>query len=412
MKKIFEALLKISPFSFLLIFSWISFGQFTFVHITDIHVADGLSAGEYDLDGTKFEQMLTTINNLVPKPAFVVAGGDISHAGNGSPSSMYEALTQHLYPAPLSYPMPGEYFIDSALTIPIYFTPGNHDYRTGNVPPLSDTALTYYSMFVSPDSDYAVSYSNAILLFVRSGYDDNRPIWEDTNPMNPEGSGFTSSQCSWLRNILQDNSAMKKIIVMHHPPVDAIGTNWDGTPFTGGVNDTADGSIKYNRTMFLDICDSNNVDIVLAGHEHQDVVANRAGSVISENYTGDGTRYVQTGTTLYGSYRVISVYSDSVNVSLPQLSIPTAVSGHNNEDLNPLIFYDYANNKLVVSFHDITYENRTEIKIYTITGQLFFAGNYHNEEDIIINTLNFPKGIFILKLNYNDNTEVKKIVIE
>jgi len=382
------------------------YAQFTFVHISDLHIADGLSAGDYDLNGAEFHQVQTAINNLNPKPAFVVVSGDISHAGNGWPSSMYEALTQYLYPAPLYYPAPGAYFIDSVMTIPIYFVAGNHDYRTGNVPPLSTSALTAYANYIAPDTDYYITYNNAVILFLRSGYDDSRPIWEDSNLMNPEGSGLTDSQCNWIRNILSDNSDKIKIIVMHHPPVDAIGTNCDGTPFTAvAILDTADGSIRNNRTAFLNICDSNHVDIVLAGHEHQNVVAIRNGNVVDENYTAGGTRYIQTTTALEGCYRVITVLESTVGN-------PMLLSARSTPYME--CYYNSENKTLIISCKNLNNLSNNEIALYNTIGQLMFIKktSVFNETKITINAGNLQEGCYFLTLqNGNNNRITKKIMI-
>src|SRR6185369_6618591 len=93
---------------------------------------------------------------LQPKPAFVIATGDISNIGNNSFYGMYPTLGNHLYPGLLVNPAAGDYYIDSAKTIPIYFTPGNHDYYTTITPPQS-AGMHYFPIFISPDTDYAVT---------------------------------------------------------------------------------------------------------------------------------------------------------------------------------------------------------------------------------------------------------------
>ena len=207
---------------------------------------------------------------------------------------MYPTITQHLFPPALQTPLWVITLIDSAKTIPIYFTPGNHEYWTGfdsiHVPISNDT-LFYYPKYISPDTDYVINTDIAIIVVLRSG--DDSPYGYPPNPAIIMGTGLSNSQCSWLRNILSSNSNKRKIIVMHHPPVNAAGTNSDGTPFNALPLDTATNSLLNNRTHFLNICDSNHVDVILAGHEHQNVVANRKGDTVSENWS-DGTRYVQT----------------------------------------------------------------------------------------------------------------------
>src|ERR1017187_8496080 len=210
------------------------FAQFSFVRMTDLHVSDAVSyVNGCDLNGITAQCYLTEFANLNPKPAFVIATGDISNIGNITSDGMYPTFTQFLFPQSVISPGIGAYFIDSAKTIPIYFTPGNHDYKTSLAPPLQLSVLNYYSAYIAPDTDYAVTINNAVILFMRSG--NEGPYWNDLDPLNSEGSGISDAQCHWLRNILSSNSNKRKIIVMHHPTVDVAGTNSDGSPFTGTI---------------------------------------------------------------------------------------------------------------------------------------------------------------------------------
>src|SRR3989337_1251223 len=77
-------------------------GQFSFVHVSDIHVSNVVSlVNNCDTGGHIFSQMLANISDLNPKPDFVVASGDISNIGN-SGDGMYTTLTQYLFPYPLT----------------------------------------------------------------------------------------------------------------------------------------------------------------------------------------------------------------------------------------------------------------------------------------------------------------------
>ena len=100
-----------------------SFAQFSFVHLSDMHVSTTPSANS-DTNGQYFQCAIKEFASLNPKPAFVLVTGDISDIGNMQPLGMYPAITQHLFPPSLTNPAVGDYFIDSAKTIPIYFTPG------------------------------------------------------------------------------------------------------------------------------------------------------------------------------------------------------------------------------------------------------------------------------------------------
>ena len=64
-----------------------SFAQFSFIHISDMHVANYPCANS-DTNGQYFNRALKEFANLSPKPAFVVATGDISDIGNHQPNGM------------------------------------------------------------------------------------------------------------------------------------------------------------------------------------------------------------------------------------------------------------------------------------------------------------------------------------
>lgn len=297
---------------------------FTFIHITDLHVSTVTSAvNQCDLNGAEAQCYLHTFNNMSPKPAFLLATGDISNIGNSSAVSggMYSALTQYLYPHHLSYPGVGALFIDSAQTIPFYCAPGNHEYYTSltsfsfttQTLPLLDSIPSYVQN-IGPDSDYAVTTGISVILFMRSGRDISYTISTD-----PKGSGFTGTQMSWMRNELGLNSGKRKIIVMHHPASNLTGTTCSNTN-AGPIANDSSATFYVNRNEFLDLCDSFHVDVILAGHSHQNIVVDRHGNQVADNCTTCGTRYVQTGPAFAGCYRAITVDSSFVTVSQPQQS--------------------------------------------------------------------------------------------
>lgn len=384
-----------------------SFAQFSFIHITDLHVANAPSlVNSYDINAEKFQCYIKEFPTLVPKPAFVVAGGDITNVGNEPPDGMYPTLTRYLFPPTLENPGPGAYCIDSANTIPIYFTPGNHDYYTSLAfVPTSSATLSYYPKYIAPDSDYVITTGIAVIICMRSGYDGF--YFNDGDPTNPEGTGFSNAQCTWLRNVLEANADKRKIIVFHHPAVDVAGTNSDGTPFTGAVLNTADGSLQTNRTNFLNICDSNRVDVVLNGHVHQNVVADRTGNVINENCATCGTRYVQTGAALNRSYRIITVDSSFVTVSTPLLSCNNnAVVNEFGNSIHISVFPNPVTNKI-----SIETAQKSSIEILNIQGRILKSANTSGNH-ATIDISGFAKGMYFVKVKTEKTIAVKKFVKE
>ena len=386
-------------------------GQFSFVHISDIHVSnENPLIGSIDSNGIIFSQMLSTINNLNPKPAFVVASGDISDQGSNG-DGMYPLLTQYLFPSQLSNPGNGDYFIDAAETIPIYFVPGNHDYYSTLVPPVSDPSLDIYASYLAPPTDYYIIHDNAVIIFMFSGTNQFRPVWIDYDLDNIEGSGLSVEQCNWLRSVMISNPGKKKIMVMHHPTVNVHGTNADGTPNTGMILDVEDGSIINNRIVFMNICDSNNADIILAGHVHQNVVASRAGDVVDENWA-DGVRYIQTAACIYGAYRVISIDSSFVWVGLPQLMMPSGISENNLYSNTEVVFsYNPSLEIINIKLKNINEQAKPEIFLYNISGQKIFYYVLNGGNELSINTAGLSKGMYILCFQSREYTVAKKVAV-
>lgn len=381
-----------------------SFAQFSFIHISDMHVSSTPSANS-DTNGQYFQCAIKEFASLSPKPAFVIATGDISQVGNEQPNGMYPAITQHLFPPLITNPAIGDYFIDSAKTIPIYFAPGNHEYWTGFDSihiPISNDTLFYYPKYIVSDTDYALTTAIAVIVFLRSGHDS--PYGYPPNPAVIMGTGLTNAQCNWLRNILSINSGKRKIIVMHHPPVNAAGTNSDGTPFTAITIDTATNSLQNNRTNFLNICDSNHVDIVLAGHEHQNVVADRKGDTISENWP-NGTRFVQTAASFNRSYRIITVNPTFVTVSPPMRSCNTIYNVNElNSLLNISVFPNPAGDKV-----NIECPLEANLEILTIEG-IIIRRLITNDRQTTLDLSTLSSGIYIIKVKTNNGSAVKKLI--
>jgi hypothetical protein len=318
---------------------------------------------------------------------------------------MYPTITQYLFPPTITNPAVGAYFIDSAKTIPVYFTPGNHEYWVAFDSihiPISNDTLFYYPKYIAPDTDYAITNANAVIVFLRSGHDS--PYGYPPNPANVLGTGLSNEQCTWLRNILSSNSSKRKIIVMHHPPVNAAGTNSDGTHFNAIPLDTATNSLQNNRTNFLNICDSNHVDVVLAGHEHQNVVANRKGDTIGENWP-NGTRYVQTAAAFHRSYRIITVSPTFVTVSPPMRSCNT-IFGINelSNSLNISVFPNPASDKITIEC-----TQKAHIEILNTEGQIIKT--IHNTGIMTtIDLVNLSRGVYIIKAKTDNGIMIKKFI--
>ncbi len=379
--------------------------SFSFVHITDVHASDGTgNIGNYDDQGVMFHCMMQMCNLLDPRPDFVVVSGDISNIGSKSPDGMYNAITRHLFPAGgLSFPGNGDFFIDSAQTIPIYFVSGNHEYYESLLLGLDQAdAPEYYPEFLAPDEDYSVVFNNAILLFIRTGYDI--PFYQDPSLAAINGSGIADAQCQWMRSTLASADSagiMRKIIVTHHPIVNISGTNYDGTPNSEVYAGLDDGSFKTNRENFMNICDSNGVDLVLSGHVHQNVVTNRAGEHIDEDWPY-GTRYVQTAKAFRGAYRIITVDSNFVSVGTPMVVDCNSLGIHSGKNVSCEVIPNPFTNNAVLSFSTNEPIQNLEVKLYDVLGREAKVFSNIHENQINIDRGNLVAGIYFYKLTSTD----------
>jgi 3',5'-cyclic AMP phosphodiesterase CpdA len=379
---------------------------FTFVHISDLHVSTvSSSVNTCDINGVEAKCYLKTFNEMTPKPAFILATGDISNIGNSTavPGGMYSALTQYLYPQGLTYPGVGALFIDSARTIPFYAAPGNHDYYTTLLPPGTLTqldSLPNYRRNIAPDSDYAITTDISVILFVRSGWDISYLI-----SLDPKGSGLTDAQITWIRSVLAANSTKRKIIVMHHPTANSTGTNCDGSTHTS-IADSATASIYVNRIEFLNICDSAHVDVVLAGHSHQGVVVNRAGDQISENCDTCGTRYVQTGPAFAGCYRTITVDSSFVTVSTTMQSCPAVTPNGIKDAENELeisVYPDPSNGLFNINLGQTV---PVKLKVYNLLGECVYQRAEAEASTLQVDMRSQPEGMYFLQLTADQGRPV------
>ncbi len=313
--------------------------SFSIVHITDPHIG---AAGASE----RFGDLLDHINNLNPKPEMIIISGDLVDWG-----CLYlsPVITRYGVFVPPYWPDIGKMNYMDFISlmndkldddIQIYGCPGNHEYRYGNCdylfwhpyywtfnptwwpPGLFDWHLGYslqnYRDYISPDANYETEYKNTFFVSLDSGHDTYDPSWNTfrdimdfiTDGIYPEdglfGTGLSSAQISDLDTWLGSSSKDNKIVFMHHPAVNNGRT------------------ISNNKDEFYDMCDDNNVEVVLTGHTHTSHVYDESGEVEYEpNATDplscsdyDKTFYVQTQDCGkdHASYRLISIDGDDVYI--------------------------------------------------------------------------------------------------
>jgi hypothetical protein len=183
---------------------------------------------------------------------------------------------------------------------------------------------------------------------------------------------------------------------MHHPPSDAGGYSCGIATFSGNGTDSSS-SFYYNRDAFLNICDSFHVDLVLAGHVHQNVVVDRYGNIIDENCDTCGTRYVQTGPAFAGCYRSITVDSSFITVSKPMLSCDTAsTTGLPNieKELEISVYPDPSAGLFNVSLGQAI---PVDMKVYNVLGEVVYR---QSSDDLVhqVDLRSQPDGMYIMQI--------------
>ncbi len=306
---------------------------FYFVHITDIHVKHELDImpGNYYLDLERSEQkwndILNKINSFEIPPEFVIASGDLVDAGGGTiGETNYQSFVSPLFGSNQ------DWYVDSRKKIPIYFCPGNHDYRNAlidefgghSIPGAGDNLENYQNYVGEPylDSYSVIDDSNKIaIISLNSGHD----VFSEGTYFPPRGTGFSDGQMTWLEDQLDDldgidnnidTSEYRKIIVMHHPVIyyrkDWKIDQWDA------------GCITSYKERFLDDCDQYDVDVVLSGHTHINRVYNRdmdGEPLFWEGYNNlpisqhNKPLYVITGSNLEDDFRIIEIKQDEIVIN-------------------------------------------------------------------------------------------------
>jgi len=255
--------------------------DFYFVHITDTHILHKL----FDFDESSKNRLncvLNEIKSFDKKPAFIVITGDLLEwSGFGIAGALNCKTFIDCF-----YENNNQLYLDSNHTVPIYTTPGNHDYRWG-------TQLSNYHRYIDKNNAenkdrYIINYENLSLFFLDSGHDYllNPLGWIRQDGLHVKGSGLNMDDLLWLNNSLLESNSRYEVVLMHHPAID----NCDRF---GNMLDV----IAKNRLKFLDICEYNDVEIVLTGHTHKDSIFDfeeKSYSNLNYNCSQYPTLYVQT----------------------------------------------------------------------------------------------------------------------
>ncbi|MGV9169611.1 MAG: metallophosphoesterase family protein [Promethearchaeia archaeon] len=184
--------------------------NFTIFHITDPHIK--LSSSPRD------DRLLSSLYQASMAGAdIVVLSGDLVETG-------YEESFQRVVN------------LVKQSQVPVFVGPGNHDLDSDG------GGFSIYSSFFGPDY-YTAKLGPDMLLVMGNSHQGE----------------LNSTQIQWIERDLSQSDAQTKILCIHHPLYD--------------LNEPPNYYLDKNEALTLvDICEENDVDMVLTGHLHNDRV--------------------------------------------------------------------------------------------------------------------------------------------
>jgi len=202
--------------------------------ISDTHVLEaGHRLSDWIDTGDRFSEVITWINNFIPKPDVVLITGDLVENGT---SEEYAEFRKRLAP----------------LDIPFFVIPGNHDDRESLQKAFSDQA-----------------YINQKDPFVQYVIDDYpvRLIALDTFIPGEMGGRLCEKRLAWLEKTLSKETEKPTMIFMHHPP------------FNTGISVMDSINCENGDKMAEIIAAYTNIERVLCGHVHRPITVDWAGTI-------------------------------------------------------------------------------------------------------------------------------------
>jgi 3',5'-cyclic AMP phosphodiesterase CpdA len=207
----------------------------TIAQITDLHVTTRDHPANHARNEQRLRQVLRAIHGLKPRPAAIVASGDLVDRGE---AAEYAELKRIL----------------ADCEIPIWFAMGNHDNR--------DAFTAAFSSGYQLDANGYVQYVLDL--------EELRVIICDTLEHGHDRSGFCERRARWLADTLDADRDTPTVVFMHHPPI-LSGVHWmDPAADDPWILQTAEA-----------IRGRDNLAAVLCGHVHRGFQGKLAGQLVS-----------------------------------------------------------------------------------------------------------------------------------
>jgi len=155
-----------------------------FLHLTDFHLSHpDLNDPHLHSDTVEnLRLMVAKIHNISPRPAFIVASGDLTNQGD---VASYELVREIL----------------ESLNIPIIYALGNHDKRAG------------FRRVFTPDSKLEAPYCH------QSTQENLHVITLDSSVPGQVSGHICDPQFQFLETSLNAHPEWPKLLVIHHPPL-------------------------------------------------------------------------------------------------------------------------------------------------------------------------------------------------
>ena len=205
-------------------------GETIFIHITDLHVGAPTVQDDHlysDTSGT-LTRIIELVNAIEPKPAFIVASGDLTNRGDADSYRHLKALM-------------------AATDLPVVYALGNHDTRTGFYAGMQDRTE-------DPEAPY---FHDQVIGGIHI-------ITLDSSTPGQVGGTIEPEQFAWLEQVIGAHPELPKLLVCHHAP--ALGDAPDWAHWR---------TVEFAQTQRLaTILRGHNVIGMLSGHIHHDRVSN------------------------------------------------------------------------------------------------------------------------------------------
>ena len=233
-------------------FSAFATKPFRFALFSDLHISNTNPQPSEDL-----QHAINDVNAL-PEIDFVIVSGDISNLGDTLSLRMAK---QMLY----------------KLKMPYYIIPGNHDVK----------------WYLTGSDNFNAVFGDTKFDFI---HNDIEFIGFTTAPLSKKGVGFIQpAYIQWMKKVLQNTGHEKPVILVTHYPLQ-----------TGDVE---------NWKEMMDVIKNYNIQAVLGGHYHRNVVFNY------EGIPGIISRSTLRGNEPAGGYSIFSL-SDSIRTFEKKIGQP------------------------------------------------------------------------------------------